>query len=124
MTMSATTIEASCHCGAVKFAIAAELGELTDCNCSICRRYGALWAYFSPKVVRITPADGAADVYMWGERMLEFHRCKKCGCVTHWLATKPGHDRMGVNARLLPPDILAKARVRRFDGADTWKELD
>lgn len=120
--MSATPMEATCHCGAIRLEIDAELGELTDCNCSICRRYGALWAYFSPKAVKIS--DGDTDVYMWGERMIAFHRCKHCGCVTHWLATKPDHDRMGVNARLLPPDVLAKARIRRFDGADTWKELD
>jgi hypothetical protein len=28
-----------------------------------------------------------------------------------------------VNARMMPPDVMARARVRRFDGADTWKEL-
>ena len=33
-------------------------------------------------------------------------------------------DRMGVHARMLPPEVLAKARVRRSDGADTWKFLD
>jgi hypothetical protein len=55
--------------------------------------------------------------------MLVLHRCKVCGCITHWLAVKRDHDRMGVNARLMPPEVLAKARVRRFDGADTWQEL-
>src|SRR5689334_16814102 len=96
--------------------------EMSDCNCSICRRSGALWAYYSPKRVRFTSA-GATDIYMWNERMIEFHRCKVCGSLTHWLATKRDHDRMGVNARMMPPDVVARARVRRFDGADTWKEL-
>ena len=31
---------------------------------------------------------------------------------------------MGVNARLMAPEIVAAARVRRFDGADTWTFLD
>ena len=32
---------------------------------------------------------------------------------------------MGINARLLAPEVLAAARVRRVDGAsDTWKDLD
>ena len=117
-----SAIEASCHCGAVKFEVDAELSEVTSCNCSICRRTGALWAYYSPKRVRFT-TDGATDVYVWGDKMLVLHRCKVCGCITHWLAIEPDHDRMGVNARLMPPEILAKARVRRFDGADTWQEL-
>lgn len=31
---------------------------------------------------------------------------------------------MAVNARLIDPAVLARARVRRLDGADTWKYLD
>jgi hypothetical protein len=31
---------------------------------------------------------------------------------------------MGVNARLMAPEVLAAARPRRLDGADTWKYLD
>jgi hypothetical protein len=32
---------------------------------------------------------------------------------------------MAINARLLPPDVLAAARVRPLDGAsDDWKYLD
>jgi hypothetical protein len=117
------SLEGSCHCGAVKFEVDGALAEVTDCNCSICRRYGALWAYFSPKQVRFTAA-GATDIYMWNERLIEFHRCKVCGSVTHWPAALPGHDRMAVNARMMLPEVLAKARVRRFDGADTWQELN
>jgi len=31
---------------------------------------------------------------------------------------------MGVNARLLAPEVLARAQVRHLDGADTWRYLD
>ena len=120
--MNAKPIEASCHCGAIKFEVDAELKEVTECNCSIYRRSGGLWGYFSPRQVRFTENRGT-DFYIWGDRMLELHRCKVCGCVTHWLAVKPDYDRMGVNARMMAPAILAQARVRRIDGADTWKEL-
>jgi hypothetical protein len=34
-----------------------------------------------------------------------------------------GH-KIGVNARHMDPAVIAKARVRRFDGAKTWKFLD
>src|SRR5450759_179867 len=57
-----TTIDASCHCGAVHLAIDAPPETLTECNCSICRRYGALWAYYSPKQVRILPAKSSTDI--------------------------------------------------------------
>jgi hypothetical protein len=117
-------IESSCHCGAVKLEIQAAPEAVTDCNCSICRRYGVLWAYYSPTHVRVIAAEGATECYLWGERSIKFHRCSNCGCVTHWAAAKLPADRMGVNARLMASEVLAAARRRRLDGADTWKYLD
>ena len=121
--MSQSSIETSCHCGAVRLAIDSAPEQVTDCNCSICRRYGALWAYYSPKQVRFTPPDPATDVYMWGARSNEFHRCRSCGCVTHWAAVDKSRDWMGVNARLMAPEILARAHIRRLDGAVTDEYL-
>jgi hypothetical protein len=46
------------------------------------------------------------------------------GCITHWSPLDPALDRMGVNARLMEPAIVAAARVRRFDGANTWTFLE
>jgi hypothetical protein len=114
-------IEASCHCGAVRLEIDHAPEAVTQCNCSICRRYGTIMDYYSPKEVAV---QGGTDTYQWGDKSLSFHRCKVCGCVTHWSATDPTYDRMGVNARLMAPEILAAARVRKFDGADTWTYLD
>jgi hypothetical protein len=114
-------IESSCVCGAVRLAITHAPDEVLDCNCSICRRYGALWAYYSLKDV-IVPS-GLTDTYLRGAKHTEFHRCKICGCVTHWSPTDK-RDRMGVNARLMAPEILSQVRVRHLDGADTWKYLD
>ena len=118
------TVEASCHCGAVRLQIAEAPLEVTDCNCSICRRYGVLWAYHRPAQVQVQVSGGRTDIYMWDGRTIGFHRCRACGCVTHWAAVDPSRDRMGVNARLLPPAVLALARVRHLDGADTERYLD
>lgn len=89
---------------------------VTDCACSICRRRGALWAYYSPKDVRFVAGDGATSIYLWGDRMLETHTCKTCGCTTHWSAVDKSYDRMGVNARLMEPEVLAAAKVRKTAG--------
>ena len=118
------SVAASCHCGAVRFSLATAPETVTDCNCSICRRYGVLWAYFSPDQVQFEPAVPSTDTYSWGVRGLSFHRCKTCGCVTHWSAVDPAQHRMGVNARLLDPAVLAQARVRHLDGAMTERYLD
>jgi hypothetical protein len=116
-------IECSCHCGAVKLEIKVAPVHVTECNCSICRRYGVLWAYYAPVDVHII-AKIATDRYLWGEKSIEFHRCRNCGCVTHWAAVAQPAKRMGVNARLMAPEILAAVRRRRLDGAVTWTFLD
>ncbi len=54
-------IEASCHCGTVRFAVETAPGEVNDCNCSICRRYGALWAYYKRAQVRSATENGPTD---------------------------------------------------------------
>jgi hypothetical protein len=110
-------IEAGCHCGAVRLEIAAAPATLTDCNCSICRRMGTLWAYYTRDQVRVLPPAGATDIYMWDDRSIEFHRCKVCGNVTHWSAVDPSAQRMGVNARLMAPEVVNATPLRKFDGA-------
>jgi len=117
------SIEASCHCGSVKLSIDQPPQEVTECNCSICRRYGALWAYYSLEQVTLPAAD-LTETYAWDDRSIAFHRCRSCGCVTHWSPVARSEDRMGVNARTMSLDIVAKARVRHLDGAVSEQYLD
>jgi len=116
-------IRTSCHCGAVGFAIETAPTEVTQCNCSICRRYGVLWAYYPLAAVR-RAEDGPTDTYEWDDRSIAFHRCRACGCVTHWSSNDPGRDKIGINARLMEPQVLAAARVRRLDGAVSEQYVD
>lgn len=117
------TIQGSCHCGAVKLDVERAPTEATSCNCSICRRLGTLWAYYAPASVTVT---GPTTTYRWGDKTIDFHRCTTCGCTTHWSPLpQRAQDRMGINARLLEPDVVEAARVRRLDGAsEDWKYLD
>jgi hypothetical protein len=135
-------IETSCHCGAVTVAVPRLPDVLTDCNCTICRRYHGLWGYYAPKEVELR--GGPTEIYMCNDRVLEMHRCKHCGCVMCWLpvarsgsagprstaegrtgeSTDKGKDRMGVNFRMAEPQAIAGIRVRKLDGFDTWKFLD
>lgn len=113
-------IRTTCHCGAVGIAIPRRPEAVTNCDCSICRRYGTLWAYFDRDEVTIEAAPGATDEYAWGRRSIAFVRCSTCGCITHWrpLAGRRG-PRMGVNARNFSPEQLGPVRIRLLDGAVT-----
>lgn len=115
------SVEGACHCGAVRYEVAAAPQTVTDCNCTTCRKRGMLWACYSPRDVRI---EGPTQIFMWDDRELEFHFCGTCGCTTHWSALDKAVDRMGVNARLMAPEIMAAARIRYLDGANTGKYRD
>ncbi len=114
---------ATCHCGAVTLRLAEVPAEVTECNCTICRRYGVLWAYCATDAVSVV-ASIPTDTYVRDGGDQAFHRCAKCGCVTHWAKFDPAFGRVGVNARLLEPKVLAGLRVRHLDGLVTDEYLD
>ena len=90
-------IRAACHCGAVRITVEPDPTWVGDCNCSICRRYGALWAYARDfkdpgRPITMTLVQGLDDLeaYLWAGKELAFWRCRHCGCVTHH--TVAGHE--------------------------------
>jgi hypothetical protein len=115
----------ACHCGAVRIEIPTQPDVATLCNCSVCRRYGGLWAYYDVGTVTVLGHPEHTDEYVWGDRTLRYVRCKHCGCVTHWEPLDPTlHRRMSVNIRNFDPSVFESVRIRRFDGADTWTYFD
>ncbi len=118
-------ISGACHCGAVTFTLASTPDWLTECNCSICRRLGTLWAHAPIAEITLTAETDATIRYVWGDRTLAFHTCRTCGCTTHWENLQPERSgRMAVNCRLCAPEVVAPLRIRHFDGADSWTYLD
>jgi hypothetical protein len=116
---------ATCHCGAVRIAVRRLTRTLTSCNCSICRRYGALWAYYAASSVTIKVPKGGLAAYSWNRRIRAYYRCKQCGCVTHYAYRKKRPDAIvAVNAVNFEPSALLGVRIRHLDGAATWKFLD
>ena len=109
---------ATCHCGEVRIHVRQLPRTLTSCDCSICRRYGARWAYYKASSVRVlAPSSGLAS-YSWNRRIRLYHRCKKCGCVTHYTYRKKrAGDTVAVNANNFDPTAIAGARVRHLERA-------
>ena len=116
--------QGECHCGAVSFTVTTAPQKLVDCNCSICRRLGALWGHVPVQAFELHTKDGSTIAYTHGERTLAIHTCNTCGCSTHWENLEPDGEYMGVNFRMCAPKVVQQFVIRRFDGADTWKFLD
>ncbi|MDA9556037.1 aldehyde-activating protein [Vibrio sp.] len=92
--------------------------EMTQCNCSICRRYAALWSYFSPQDVTILTEPQATKAYLWGDKEIEFHHCLLCGCVTHYVSTEQcSIERVGVNMRMATSEQLKEMSIHDINGA-------
>lgn len=118
-------IAGDCHCGAVRIELPAPPATVTQCNCSICRRLGALWAFYPVAEVRVVAGPDATETYVWGEGTRRFVRCRACGCTTHVLpAVARPEPKIEVNMRLFEPAVAGPFRLRCFDGAHAWKYLD
>jgi len=119
-------VQGSCHCGAVRFEVEQAPETVMDCNCSHCRLYGSLWAYYPQREVKFEAND--TFIYMWGDRMLEMHHCKTCGCFSHFTVVgQTDAKTIGVNARLMRGLDPAKVRlVQKNNGNDGvfWTKSD
>jgi len=117
-------ITASCHCGNITISVPDTIETVTSCNCSICSKYAALWAYFTAEQVKVNAPVDTIGNYCWGDKTVNFHHCKQCGCVTHYTSVEQGHNvRVAVNFRLLDAKALSAFKIRYFDGADSWQEI-
>jgi hypothetical protein len=125
--MGAETMTGSCHCGDAGWILTGDPGSITACNCTLCRRLGALWAY-DYEDGRITVRGPTQSYTRRGKAnpALEIHFCPTCACVTHWRGARledDGRRRIAVNVRLASPDVVAHLPIDHFDGLDTFEDL-
>ncbi len=109
----------SCHCGAIKFQFESERIEKgLRCNCSICRRKGAVMTTFvmPPEQLEISAGSDDLGKYEFSSCIAKHYFCKHCGIYTfHQTFRKPGHYRVNlgclneIDSTSLPYDM--------FDGA-------
>ncbi|MDH5179590.1 MAG: GFA family protein [Gammaproteobacteria bacterium] len=108
----------TCHCGAVKFSF--EHDTITKglrCNCSICKRKGALMSTFvlAPDQINIEAGDDTLGLYKFGNKVAKHYFCKHCGIYPfHETFRIPGHYRVNLGC-IDAVDIFA-LEVEVFDG--------
>jgi hypothetical protein len=112
--------QGSCHCGRVTFELKAKLGVVMDCNCSICRRRGALWHGASDASLRITSDEKHLRLYQFGTMTAKHYFCGTCG-IHPFVRPRLDPSRWGVNVRCIPEVDLSSLRVIRFDG-EHWED--
>lgn len=74
-----------CHCGSVVFEVelANGLGNLRRCNCSLCRRKGAVMASVPTSRLHVVKGADKLTLYQWNTKQAKHYFCSVCGIYTH-----------------------------------------
>lgn len=114
-------LQLTCHCGRTRIELQEPPDYINECNCTLCNKTGARWAYFHPSKVDV---DGLTSTYVRTDKAepgacVQF--CPTCGVTTHFTLTagaiaRHGDVMRGVNMRLADESDLAGIELRFPDG--------
>lgn len=105
--MTTDLLKGSCHCGAVKFEVRTAVTPASRCNCTLCRRKGALMSpSFAAAELTIVQGEDALTLYQFNTRVAKHYFCKHCGIYPfHQTRTNP---------------LLWRANIGCLDGVDPY----
>ena len=116
MSRPLQTWTGSCHCGAIRFEIDTDFPELTQCDCSICRKKNALMVKVHESAFRMLAGADALAEYRFHSHTAHHHFCKVCGIYPfHRKRVTP--DYYGINVYCLDGFDPAGIPVRMTVGA-------
>jgi hypothetical protein len=120
-------LKGTCHCGAAGWTLDQTPEAATTCNCTICRRYGVIWAYgYIGHNIQTTGQTNTYRRSASGDGDIDFHFCATCGCVTHYVATTTNEDSRywtAVNLRMSDPVPINDIPINHFEGHESFKDL-
>ncbi len=85
---------ASCHCGAVLLRLSLPDGIVNPrrCDCSICRRKGAIVASVPLAAIEIVQGRDALTLYQFNTNTAKHYFCSVCGIYTHHQRRSNPHE--------------------------------
>ncbi len=74
-----------CHCGIVEaeINIPNQFEKIIRCNCSICKRKGAIMSMVKNEDFKITKGKNKLKVYQFHSKIAKHYFCSNCGIYTH-----------------------------------------
>ena len=73
------TYKGSCHCGKVRFEVDLNLDHVRVCDCSLCRRRGALNHRIEESQFRLLTPLEDLTLYQWHTKTAKDYFCPVCG---------------------------------------------
>jgi len=106
----------SCHCGRVRFEVEADLDHVRVCDCSICRRRGALIHRVEEAAFRpLTPLEDLT-AYKFHTRTATDYFCPTCG-ILPFRRPRTAPEMWAINVRCLEGVDLDAIPVERVHGS-------
>ena len=105
----------SCHCGAIRFEIDAEINDIYTCDCSLCRKKNALMTTVHEDRFKLLQGEDRLALYQWNAGIARHYFCSACGIYPfHRKRSMPDH--YGINVRCLDDFDASSVAVRQADG--------
>jgi hypothetical protein len=110
------TYGGSCHCGAVRFEVDADIDHVRVCDCSICRRRGALLHRVGPNDLRAASPLEDMALYTFHTHTAKDYFCRTCG-ILPFRRPRTDPTAWSVNVRCLEGVDLDEIPVVRLQGS-------
>ena len=114
------TMLGGCHCGRVRFRVTADLGQVTECNCSVCTKKGILHLIVPPERFELLSGRDDLATYTFNTGVAKHTFCKHCGMHPFYVP-RSDPDKIDVNVRCIDDIDVATIRLKQFDGRH-WEE--
>ncbi|UXI69930.1 GFA family protein [Tahibacter amnicola] len=105
------TYQGGCHCGAISIQVQGEIGEVYECNCSLCSKRGYLLWFVDRSQVTVT-GESAMATYRFNTHKIGHHFCPTCGCAPMGSAG----DKAAINVRCLDAVDVKALTIKPVDG--------
>ena len=112
-------MQGGCHCGRVRFSVAADLDQVTECNCSICTKKGFLHLIVPCEQFELISGKDDLATYTFNTRVAKHTFCRVCG-IHAFYVPRSDPDKIDVNVRCIDNVDLSAIVFKQFDGQN-WE---
>lgn len=108
----------SCQCGRIAYEVDVDLDHTITCNCSRCRRWGAVLAFAPRAQFTLHAGEGEMTEFLFNMNRIHHLFCKTCGIECFAYATMPdGTEMVAINANCLDGVDARSLPAEAVDGA-------
>ena len=113
----AKSYSGSCHCGAIAYTVEVDPAQALKCNCSICTKLGAVWAFAPKTKFNLTKGADKQGDYLFNKKKLHHRFCTSCGVESYAEGTAPdGSATVGINLRCVEGIDVDRLTPKPWDG--------